>query len=332
MKLRFRFYLKLFVAIFAVLVTAGILWFIFRVEAYILSRLPPEIKIDALSVSFLNQSFILSGAKISGKPGTICEGKVVLEIGEAEGKFKLRQRKLTELILKKPAVKGEALKRGCFTKPGEKPEIRLGEGIGPEGLKITLHDGKIPLPELGEFDFNAVLAARENEHGALVVAFERFAAGNGRLVAETKKLALAFVRGGEAIRLSDGEIMGTVKAARLEKLPRLNTKKLRVVNGTGEIRFSADIRRGTWTIYTDVDLKNLKLRGEPLYNMPMGLMQLTPENAWPMVEDSPGFFNFSFKTASDESRLAKTYAADFRNALTRKVKANLKKKIPVLPF
>ena len=171
MKLRFRFYLKLFVAIFAVLVTAGILWFIFRVEAYILSRLPPEIKIDALSVSFLNQSFILSGAKISGKPGTICEGKVVLEIGEAEGKFKLRQRKLTELILKKPAVKGEALKRGCFTKPGEKPEIRLGEGIGPEGLKITLHDGKIPLPELGEFDFNAVLAARENEHGALVVAF-----------------------------------------------------------------------------------------------------------------------------------------------------------------
>lgn len=329
MKSRFRFYLKLSVALFAVAFTAALLWFIFRIEKYIISRLPKEISVENISVSFLNQSFTAAGVKFNGKPGTGCEGKILAEVAELDGKFLLKERKLTEIRLKKPALKKEALRRDCFVKTGEKP-VRLGENIGPAGIKIQVQEGSVPAPEVGELAVEAVLTIRENEHGAIVAGFEKFSAVNSLIRAEARKLALAFVPNGETLRLSDGEIMGSIKADRLEKFGRLSTKKLRVLAGEGEIKFSADIRRGDWTLFTNVDLRRLKLRGEPFYNMP--LMQLTPENMWPMVEDTPGFFNFSFKTSSSEPKLAKTYAADFRNALTKKVKANLKKKIPVLPF
>jgi hypothetical protein len=329
-KSRFRFYLKLFVALFAVAVTATLLWFIFRIEVYLLSRLPKEITVEKLSVSFLNQAFVITGAKVAGKPGTTCEGKTVLEVAEATGKFRLKERKLTELQIKAVTVKTEALKRGCFVKPGDKPDLKLGDGVGPEGLKIQITDGVVPVPEFGDLTVQAVFSVRENEHGAAVAHFEKLHAENPRLAADAKKIALAFVKGRDAVHLSDGEIMATVKLNRLEKISKLSTKKLRVLSGDAELRISADIRRGDWTLYTAIDLRHMKLTGEPLYNMP--LLKLTPENMWPMVEDSPGLFSFSFKTHAPEIKLAKTYAADFRNAITRKIKGNLKKKIPVLPL
>ncbi len=330
MKSRFRFYLKLFVASFAVIVTALLLWFIFRVEAYLLSRLPKEITVEKLSVSFLNQAFVMTGAKVMGKPGTTCEGKVVLEVAEATGKFRLKERKLTELQVKAVTVKSDALRRGCFVKPGDKPDLRLGDGVGPEGLKVQVSDGIVPVPEVGDVTIQTIFSVRENEHGATVVQFEKMHAENARLSADAKKIALAFVKGTEAMRLSDGEIMATVKLNRLEKHTKLSSKKFRVLAGDAELRISADIRRGDWTLYTAIDLRHMKLTGEPLYNMP--LLKLTPENMWPMVEDSPGLFSFSFKTLAPEAKLAKTFAADFRGAITRKIKGNLKKKIPVLPL
>lgn len=330
MKSRFRFYLKLFVALFAVAFTAALLWFIFRIEKYIISRLPKEITVENISVSFLNQSFTATNVRLTGKPGTQCDGKIFAEVAELDGKFLLKERKLTEIRLRKPALKKEALERGCFVKAGEKTEIRLHESVGPAGIKIQVLDGVVPMPEVGALAVDAVLTVRENEHGALVAGFEKFIAVNGLVRADARKIALAFVQGGETLRLSDGEIMGTLKANHLEKISRLSTKKLRVLAGEGEIKFSADIRRGEWTLFTNIDLRHMKLKGEPFYNMP--LMQLTPENMWPMAEDSPGFFNFSFKTSAASAKLAKTYAADFRNALAKKIKANLKKKIPVLPF
>lgn len=310
--------------------TAALLWFIFRIEKYIVSRLPKEITLENISVSFLNQSFTATNVRFTGKTGTLCEGKIFAEVAELDGKFLLKERKLTEIRLKKPALKKEALQRGCFAKPGEKTEIRLDESIGPAGIKIQVLEGLVPAPEVGMLAVEAVLTLRENEHGALVAGFEKFSAMNTLVRADARKLALAFVQSGETLRLSDGEIMGTLKAGHLEKITRLSTKKLRVLAGEGEIKFSADIRRGEWTVFTNVDLKRIRLKGEAFYNMP--LMQLTPENMWPMAEDSPGLFNFSFKTSAAAAKLTKTYAADFRNALAKKIKANLKKKIPVLPF
>ena len=329
MKSRFRFYLKLFVAVFAVAAVSTVLWFIFRIEKYIISRLPKEVTVEELSVSFINRAFVLKGARVMGKPGTLCEGKLVLEVGEATGKFLLKERKLTSLSLRQPKLTVDTLKRGCFGKSPESP-VKISDALGPEGLRLEIAEGAVPAPELGELAVNAALTLQENEHGATVLRFEKLTLAGPRLVAEAKKAALAFVKGGDGMHLSDGEIMATLKLNHLEKMPRLNTKKLKLLAGDSDVKFSADIRRGEWTVYTVVDLKRVKLAGEPFYNMP--LLKLTPENMWPMVEDNPGFFSFNFKTKAEESRLVKTFAADFRIALTRKVKGNLKKKIPVLPF
>ena len=61
-------------------------------------------------------------------------------------------------------------------------------------------------------------------------------------------------------------------------------------------------------------------------------LKLTPQNLWPMVEDKPNFFTVAFKTTGSWKGLPRRYAADFKRAVVKKVKANLKKKIPALPF
>ena len=102
--------------------------------------------------------------------------------------------------------------------------------------------------------------------------------------------------------------------------------------GNADIRLAATARQGNWKILTNVELSKVRLRGEPFYTMPMGLLQLTPENVWPMVEDSPGLLSFNFETKAHQGQLVKEFTADLRRALTTKVKGNLKKKVPVLPF
>jgi len=330
---RARFYVKIFAAVSAVVFVAGVLWFSLRAEKYILAVLPEEIKVQNLSVSFLNQAFVMNGVVVNGKAGSSCAGKTVLTIRELTGSFSLRLRKLSALRFVRPEYKDSPELRACIREPGKKPSLRLSDNVHPDGIAVRVEGGLLSLPGFEDIEIHADFTLVERGPGRLALSASRLGARNSIGEMELKKLALEIqvAEGGDPIA-ENGNLMARLRVMRPEKISQLRTRQLTVLGGEGDIQVAADANHGFVTAYTSVDLKQLRLTGQALYNMPMGLLALTPDNVWPMVEDSPGHLNFSFKTRSEQAKLVRTYAADFRRALAGKIKANLKKKIPVLPF
>lgn len=330
--LRPRFYVKLFAFIFAAGFTGFTLWFVLRVEKIILSNLPREITAQNLSVSFLGRSFILSGVKLTGLVGSQCEGRLLAELKEVTGTFTIRTRRLTGLTVNGADLYNQVWEKACFATGEVRREFRLSEAMLPEGLSVVLKSVSLRLPQFGEATVNAKLKLEEPAEGSLRLTASAANLTNIRLSWSAKRLAADFRRAQSVWQLAaaDVTLAGTVK--QLEKIQKLSSRRLTILGGNADIRMTASARRGRWTIFTSVELSRVRLRGEPFYTMPMGLMQLTPENMWPMVEDSPGIFAFSFKTEAAQAALPAVYAADVRRALTRKVKGNLKKKVPILPF
>lgn len=329
---RWRLYLKLSALLLAVSFTSVTLWFIFRIEKFILERLPSEITTEGLSVSFVNRAFVMKQLRIHGRKGTPCEGKLLTEIGELTGTFSLRHRKLTGLSLKGMQLKPLALTRECFVRKGEKPDLKLNNFAMPDGLKIHLESGRFPVPEFGELTANTNILITNGSPDVLSIQSERFHAANGRLQLEIKGGKADFLREAGSFVLSAANLTLFLRVTDLTKIQRLRSKKISVLAGDAEMRATAEVRGGRWKVESTVALRKIKVKGEPFFNMPMGLLQLTPENMWPMAEDSPGLFEFSMKTEAYTHQLVRAIAQDMKRALTSKIKANLKKKMPVLPF
>ena len=137
--------------------TSLTLWFIFRIEKFIVERLPSEISTENLSVSFVNRAFVMRNVTIRGRKGTACDGKVITEIGELTGTFSLRHRKLTGLSVKGMQLKPLVLTNECFVRKGEKADVKLGDFVMPEGLNISLEGGRFLVPEFGELTADDVV-------------------------------------------------------------------------------------------------------------------------------------------------------------------------------
>jgi hypothetical protein len=330
---RARFYVKLFAALSAVVFVAGIFWFSLRAEKYILAALPEEITVQNLSVSFLNQAFVMTGVVVQGKAGSSCGGKTMFTIRELTGSFSLRYRKLSALRFVKPEYKDSPGLRDCITQPAKKPALRFSDHVHPSGLAVRVEEGLLSLPGFDDMEIHADFILAERGPNRLALSGNRLSIRNSIAEFDLKKLALEIQggAGGDPVAES-GHIMARLRVIRPEKISQLRTRQFTVLGGEGDIQMAADANHGFVTAYTSVDLKQMRLTGQTLYNMPMGLLTLTPENLWPMVEDSPGHLKFSFKTRSEQAQFVRSYVADFRKALVDKIKANLKKKIPVLPF
>lgn len=329
---RWRLYVKLGALLFAVAFTSLTLWFIFRIEKFIVERLPQEITTENLSVSFVNRAFVMSKVTIRGRKGTACDGKIITEIGELTGTFSLRHRKLTGLSVKGMQLKPLALTNECFVRKGEKADVKLGDFVMPEGLNISLEGGRFPVPEFGELTANTNLLLTNTAPDVLSIQSDRIRAANGRFDLNVKGAKVDFLREAGTLVLSAANLSLVLRVNDLAKIPRLKSKKFSVLAGDAEMRSTAEVRGGRWKVESTVALKKIKVKGEPFFNMPMGLLQLTPENMWPMAEDSPGLVEFSVKTEAYTHQLVRAFAADMKRALTAKIKGNLKKKMPVLPF
>lgn len=329
---RWRLYLKLTSLLVAVVFTSLTLWFIFRIEKFILERLPGEITTENLSVSFVNRAFVMTKVVIRGRKGAACEGKVIMEISELTGTFSLRHRRLTGLTVKGLQLKTPALTRECFVRKGEKPDLKLNDFAMPDGLRIFLEAGRFPVPEFGELTASTNILLTNASPDVLSIQSDRILAANGRLMLDVKGAKADFLREAGSLVLSAANLSLVLRVNDLAKIGRLKTKKLTVLAGDAELRSTAEVRGGHWKVESTLALKKIRVKGEPFLNMPMGLLRLTPENMWPMAEDSPGLVEVSVKTEAYTHQLVRAFAADMKRAVTAKIKANLKKKIPVLPF
>lgn len=329
---RWRLYLKLASLLVAVVFTSLSLWFIFRIEKFIVERLPSEITTENLAVSFVNRAFVMTKVIVSGRKGTPCEGKILTEIGELTGTFSLRYRKLTGLAVKGMQLKPLAFSRECFVRKGEKPDMKLNDFAMPEGLRVSLEAGRFPVPEFGELTASTNILLSNSSADVLSIQSDRIRAANGRLELDVKGAKADFLREAGSFVLSAANLTLVLRVNDLAKINRLKSKKLTVLSGDAEMHSTAEVRGGRWKVQSAVALKKIKVKGEAFFNMPMGLLQLTPENMWPMAEDSPGLVEFSVKTEAYTHQLVRAFAADMKRALTAKIKGNLKKKIPVLPF
>ncbi len=316
----------------AVVFTSLTLWFIFRIEKFIVERLPQEISTENLSVSFVNSAFVMSKVTIRGRKGTACDGKVVTEIGELTGTFSLRHRRLTGLAAKGLQLKSLALARDCFVRKDEKNDLRLNDFAMPEGLKIRLDQGRFPVPEFGELTASTNILLTSSSADLVSIQSDRISAANKRLQLEVKGAKADFLREAGSFVLSAANFSLQVRLSDLEKIKVLKSRKITVLAGDAEMRTSAEARGGRWQVESTVALRKIRVKGEPFFNMPMGLLRLTPENMWPLAEDSPGLVEFSVKTEAYTHQLLRAFAADMKRALTAKIKGNLKKKMPVLPF
>jgi hypothetical protein len=128
-----------------------------------------------------------------------------------------------------------------------------------------------------------------------------------RLQGETRQLSVELVRSNGGWQLAAGSFTAALLLKQLEKIPKLSSRRLTVLAGNADVRLTASARQGHWKVTTAVELTRVRLRGEPFYTMPMGLLQLTPENVWPMAEDSPGLLAFSFETRAAQGQLIKEF-------------------------
>jgi hypothetical protein len=329
---RARFWLKLGVLLFAAGFTATTLWFILRIEQIILSRLPREIQASGISVSFLGRSFVLQGVRVTGRMSSPCEGRLLLEIAELTGKFLIAERKLTALSINGAELNNQGWQKVCFAASPESPMPRLADIAPSSGIDVNFRQVRFRLPYLGEATASGAFRLSEPQPDSLHLRAAQVALSGVRIQGQARELAASLNRTNGSWQLVSGNVTATLAVRQLEKIPGLSSRRLTVLGGNADIRLTASARQGNWSILTQVELTKVRVRGEPFYSMPMGLLQITPENVWPMVEDSPGLLSFHFETKAHQKELIRQFTADLRRALTRKVKGNLKKKVPVLPF
>lgn len=327
-----RFWLKLGVFFFSLAFTAVAVWFILRAEQIILSLLPREIQAGSISVSFIGRSFVLKGVKVSGRMGSPCEGRLLFEIGELTGRFLIRERRLTALSINGAELNHQGWQKDCFAETQQSSSLRLSDIAAPSGLDIELRQVRFRLPYLGEATAHGSFRLSEPQPDTIQLKAPKIVIVGVRLQGETRQLSVELVRSNGGWQLAAGSFTAALLLKQLEKIPKLSSRRLTVLAGNADVRLTANARQGHWKVTTAVELTRVRLRGEPFYTMPMGLLQLTPENVWPMAEDSPGLLAFSFETKAAQGQLIKEFTADLRRALTGKIKGNLKKKVPVLPF
>jgi hypothetical protein len=307
-------------------------WFIFRIEKFILSQLPREISVSSLSVSFLNRQFVLKDVKVFARASGACEGRLLANAARIDGAFYLQARQLHTLKAVGLQLTKDAIGRRCFERAKEAPEVALSEYVAPEGLVIDIEDASVPIPELGQLKVASVLTLKNIDSLNLQLDSARFRVQGKRLSIDARKIIINLRRTPETSVLQSASVNLTLRYLDLSKLPRLSSRKLSVNSGDAEIKLTAVYSGSQWSIISGVELKGVKVSGESLYKMPMGLLQLTPENMWPMAEDAPGLLAFQFTTLAGPAKLAATYANDLKIALRNKIKGNLKKKLPILPF
>ena len=331
-KPRRRLWLKLGALFFALTFVSIVVLFLLRIEKFILARLPSEVVPENLSVSFLGRSFVMTRVRISGRAGSPCAGKLMSEIGQLTGSFSLRHRRLTQVALKDVRLTSDALKRACLVPPAEKERLRLSDIAMPGGLSVNIEQLQFPLPEFGAVVLNSRLSLSEPKPQEMALSAERVQMANRRLVIEATGLRADFVRGSGAYVLTAANFSLFARITELDKLPRLKSRKLTVLAGEAEIRSKVLASSKTWNVDTKVALKKVRVKGAPLFKMPFGLLQVTPESLWPMAEDSPGLFEFAFKTEADRDALPRRLASDAQRALTAKLRGNVKKKMPGIPL
>lgn len=329
---RIRFWLKIGALLSAVVFTAIVAYAIVHIEKIILARLQPEIQAERLSVSFLNRSFLLSGVKFSGRAGTPCAGRLLLSIAELAGNFVISERRLSRLTVNNAELMTQQWQRACFTRDTATPALQFSELILPTGLDIEFQQVRLRLPHAGEVAFSGLVQLSAPQKELLRARAAKLTFRGVRLQGNARRFEVELQKSEGNWRLSTGTFAVELKLKELEKIPQLSSRRLTVISGAADVRMVASVRNALWKIFTNVELSKVQLRGEPFYNAPMGLLRLTPENVWPMVEDSPGIFAFSFQTEATQKELANSFAANLRRALTKKAKGNLKKKVPILPF
>lgn len=308
------------------------IWFVLRIERFILARLPREVVVANLSVSFLTSRFVLNDVQILGREAGACPGKVLATLRQIEGDFQLRQRLLKSITLADVRITAEGLDRRCFSKDTNQSDFSLRQYTSAAGIIFEIRGADIPLREIGAARLNTIATLVYPDEKTVAIKADRITLAAKNLNVTGRNVSLALERNGNGLQLQNVSANVTARHSDLSKLPRLSSRKLVVRAGEAELKLTAELARSQWSVFSAVELKGVKVGGAPLYNMPMGLLQLSPETLWPMAEDTPGLFEFSFKTLATTEKLPAVYAADFRIALTNKVRKNLKKKIPVLPF
>jgi hypothetical protein len=329
---RRRFWLKLAALLLAAVFSAVTIWFILRAEEIIRSLLPREIQIEGISVSLLGRSFVLKGVRVSGRLGSPCEGRLLLELAELTGQFVIAERRLTALAINGAELINPGWQRVCFTATPQSPPLRLSDFAVSEGLEVKFQKVRFRIPHLGEVSATGGFRLSEPQPEGLQLRSVQLSFSGVRLQGKARELLLNLQRTNGDWQLISADFIAALSLKQLEKIPKLSSPRLSILAGNADIRVSATARQGYWKIFTQVELSQVRLRGEPFYSMPMGILQLTPENVWPMVEDSPGLFSFSFETKARQAQLVNKFTTDLRRAFTAKVKRNLKKKVPVLPF
>jgi len=317
---------KLFILSFSSIVVAVFAIFVsLRLETILRNQLPRYIQAEALKISLIAGGFTLENVSIFARDETLadCSGKKIFSLESLSGNFKWWGLKLKSLVLTRPRMEIQNL--GCL-RTREPKKLERADWLNEDGLKIEIARGEFDVPDFGPVDINSKFIVRPIDMG-FDIASEMFVAANKLVILRVSKLSLSIVE--QKIK---AEALATLEVPDLSALKRLKTKALTVESGSGEAKLSLGLLHGEITAYTNIELKRLRVRGEPLNKMPLGLLEVTPQILWPMAEDKPGFFAFSFRTRTKEQRLVKDYVADFKKAFVNKFKLNLKKKIPILPF
>lgn len=301
-------------------------WLVFRLESIVRKELPQEIQAQSLKISLWSGGFSLDKVTIAAAQDypADCAGKILFTVDKISGAFRLWGLKLNSLTLEHPRLR--EVGRKCLGRNSNKNTLGRLAWLEESGLQIEVAAAEYNLPDFGTVKIDAVAWLKPHEQGYQITS-ESIAARAEAGSLQFNKVKLAWRDGAYTL-----DAMGSLAIPELGRLKRLKTKQLTVERGGGFAKFSATANRGEWTGFTSIDLKGIGVKGEPLNKMPLGFLELTPQSIWPMAEDKPGQFSFAFKTRSADDRLVKTFVADLQRAFVQKLKANLKKKIPILPF
>ena len=316
---------------FLILFIAGFV-FVKMIDSMIQKSLPEFLQAKTISTSLLQSVIRVDDLKLLSSPA--CNSLPMIEATILQSAFSLQRRTVSSVKIDRADIFLDRIQKHCMPQLKENDKSMPLDYIGKQGMDLIIENAILHISNHQKLLFTAHLRILPQTDKSYRIDHQSFRVDYHGLIVKMQRGSMVVVPPQEPNGNFQkyGSATFRIESNALEKIPGINSEKLQLVKGA--IQATADLVVGYSEVALsgDVHLLNVKVQGNPLIQSPLSFFRLTPDALWPLAEDSPGKFNFIFKANGRQDQIIELTGKAIRQAITAKVKANIRKKIPLPIF
>ena len=319
-------------AIVLIIVSTGGFIFVKMIDSMIQKSLPEFLQAKSISTSFLQSVVRVENLKLLSSPA--CNNLPMIETNVLQSAFSFQRRSVSSVRIDRADIFLDRIRNHCLPQLKESDKSVHADYISKQGLDLIIDNAVLHLADHQKALFNAHLRIIPQDDQSYRIDHQSFRIDYYGLAIKMQRGSIVIIPpkdpNGDFKKSGSAALM--IESDAVEKIPGINSEKIQVLKGS--IRASAQLAIGVGgvTVSGNVNLLNLKVHGESLIKSPLPLLKLTPDALWPLAEDSQGKLNFTFTAKGHQSQIIELTGKAIRLAITAKIKANIRKKIPIPIF